>query len=180
VAALQTLLGMALVTAATLIAELGDLSRFVDPRQLIACIGLVPSEHSSGTSIRRGGLTKAGNRAAHRLLIEAAWCYRSRRRSAATCGCGRKIKPIRSMASPVAAIKSTGLPVGSAKPERARRNDPILVTEPKLQPFTAELADQAIQCRRPVRNPAIFPSRAGRPRPPRQPCLPGERPARHT
>jgi transposase len=76
VAALQTMRGMALVNAATLIAELGDLSRFSNPRQLMAYLGLVPSEHSSGASVKRGGLTKAGNSAARRLLIEAAWCYR--------------------------------------------------------------------------------------------------------
>ena len=76
VAALQAMRGMALVNAATLIAELGDLSRFANPRQLMAYRGLVPSEHSSGASVRRGGLTKAGNSAARRLLIEAAWCYR--------------------------------------------------------------------------------------------------------
>ena len=84
VAALQTLRGMALVNAATLIAELGDLSRFANPRQLMAYLGLAPCEHSSGASLRRGGLTKpapggeqgAGNNAARRLLIEAAWCYR--------------------------------------------------------------------------------------------------------
>ena len=76
VAALQTMRGMALVNAATVIAELGDLSRFANPRQLMAYLGLVPSEHSSGASVRRGGITKAGNSAARRLLIEAAWCYR--------------------------------------------------------------------------------------------------------
>ena len=76
VAALQTMRGMALVNAATLIAELGDLSRFANPRQLMAYLGLVPSEHSSGASVRRGGLTKAGNGAARRLLIEASWTYR--------------------------------------------------------------------------------------------------------
>lgn len=76
VAALQTMRGMALVNAATLIAELGDLSRFANPRQLMAYLGLVPSEHSSGASIKRGGITKAGNGAARRLLIEAAWSYR--------------------------------------------------------------------------------------------------------
>jgi transposase len=76
VVALQTLRGMALVNAATLIAELGDLSRFTDPRQLMAYLGLVPSEHSSGASVKRGSITKAGNSAARRLLIEAAWCYR--------------------------------------------------------------------------------------------------------
>jgi transposase len=62
-----------LVNAATLIAELGDLSRFANPRQLMAYLGLVPSEHSSGASVKRGGITKAGNNAARRLLIEAAW-----------------------------------------------------------------------------------------------------------
>jgi transposase len=76
VTALQTMRSMALVNAATLIAELGDLSRFANPRQLMAYLGLVPSEHSSGASVKRGGLTKAGNGAARRLLIEAAWCYR--------------------------------------------------------------------------------------------------------
>src|SRR5580704_13905480 len=76
VAALQAMRGTALVNAATLIGELGDLSRFANPRQLMAYLGLVPSEHSSGASVRRGGLTKAGNSAARRLLIEAAWCYR--------------------------------------------------------------------------------------------------------
>jgi transposase len=76
VAALQTMRGMALVNAATLIAELGDLTRFTDPRQLMAYLGLVPSEHSSGRSVKRGGITKAGNSSARRLLIEAAWSYR--------------------------------------------------------------------------------------------------------
>jgi transposase len=76
VAALQAMRGTALVNAATLIGELGDLSRFANPRQLMAYLGLVPSEYSSGASVRRGGLTKAGNSAARRLLIEAAWCYR--------------------------------------------------------------------------------------------------------
>src|ERR1700724_1699879 len=76
VAALQTMRGMALVKAATLIAELGDLTRFANPRQLMAYLGLVPSEHSSGASVKRGGITKAGNAAARRLLIEAAWSYR--------------------------------------------------------------------------------------------------------
>jgi len=72
VAALQTMRGMALVNAATLIAELGDLSRFANARQLMAYLGLVPCEYSSGASVKRGGLTKAGNKAARRLLIEAA------------------------------------------------------------------------------------------------------------
>ncbi len=76
VRALQALRGMALVVAATLIAELGDITRFDTPRQLMAYLGLVPSEHSSGKTRRQGGLTKAGNGAARRMLIEAAWSYR--------------------------------------------------------------------------------------------------------
>ena len=64
VRALQAMRGMALVNAATLIAELGDLSRFANPRQLMAYLGLVPCEHSSGASVKRGGITKAGNGAA--------------------------------------------------------------------------------------------------------------------
>jgi transposase len=76
VAALQTMRSMALVNAATLITELGDLTRFANPRQLMAYLGLVPCEHSNGASVRRGGITKAGNSAARRLLIEASWTYR--------------------------------------------------------------------------------------------------------
>ena len=76
VAALQALRGMALVTAATLVAEVGDLTRFATPRQLMAHLGLVPSEHSSGARVHRGGLTKAGNAEARRVMIEAAWTYR--------------------------------------------------------------------------------------------------------
>ena len=76
VRALQALRGLALVAAATLVAELGDISRFDNPRQLMAYLGLVPSEHSSGATRRQGGITKAGNAAARRMLIEAAWSYR--------------------------------------------------------------------------------------------------------
>lgn len=76
VLALQALRGVALVAAATLVAELGDLTRFTNPRQLMAYLGLIPSEHSSGGKRRQGGITKAGNSAARRMLIEAAWTYR--------------------------------------------------------------------------------------------------------
>jgi hypothetical protein len=58
-----------------LVAELGDLTRFGHPRELMAYLGLVPSEHSSGPSVRRGAITKAGNPHARRLLAEAAWAY---------------------------------------------------------------------------------------------------------
>src|SRR6202789_4176372 len=76
VQALQALRGVGLVAAATLMAELGDITRFSNPRQLMAYLGLVPCEHSSGRTRRQGGITKAGNGAARRMLIEAAWSYR--------------------------------------------------------------------------------------------------------
>jgi transposase len=54
----------------------GDLRRFGAPTQLTAYFGLVPSEHSSGESVRRAGITRAGNSEARRVLIQGAWCYR--------------------------------------------------------------------------------------------------------
>ena len=89
--ALQALRGMALVAAATLVAELGDSTRFANPRQLMAYLGLVPSEHSSGGMRRQGGITKAGNSAARRMLIEAAWSYRFPARISASSCCGRRV-----------------------------------------------------------------------------------------
>ena len=80
VEALQALRGVSFVTAAGLVAELGDLRRFDHPRTLMAYVGLVPSEHSSGPSVRRGGVTKTGNAHARRLLAEAAWAYQRRPR----------------------------------------------------------------------------------------------------
>jgi transposase len=58
------------------VAELGDLTRFQNPRQLAAFVGLIPSEHSSGDSRRLGAITKAGNARARRVLVEGAWAYR--------------------------------------------------------------------------------------------------------
>lgn len=77
VTAIQALKGVGLVIAATLVAEIGDFSRFASPRHLMAWLGLVPGEHSSGGSIRQRGITKAGNSAARSLLFEAAWSYRT-------------------------------------------------------------------------------------------------------
>jgi transposase len=76
VEALQALRGMALVAAATIVAELGDISRFSKAEQFMSYLGLVPSEDSSGKRRRQGGITKAGNGTARRMLIEAAWSYR--------------------------------------------------------------------------------------------------------
>jgi transposase len=76
VTALMAMRGMALISAATFLAEIGDLSRFQTPHQLMAYLGLVPSEESTGDTIKRGSITKAGNRRARRMLLECAWSYR--------------------------------------------------------------------------------------------------------
>jgi transposase len=76
VQALQACRGIKLIHAARIVAELGEFTRFTHPRQLMAYLGLVPSEYSSGARRFPGAITKAGNRSARRALIEAAWSYR--------------------------------------------------------------------------------------------------------
>ena len=76
VMALQALRGIDQISAIGLVAEIGDIGRFAHPRQLMAYLGLVPSEHSSGDRVARGSITKTGNAHARRLLTEAAWNYR--------------------------------------------------------------------------------------------------------
>lgn len=76
VEALRGLRGLDFISAVTLVAAIGDLGRFETPRQLMAYLGLVPSERSSGEHFWRGGITKTGNGEARRMLIEAAWSYR--------------------------------------------------------------------------------------------------------
>jgi transposase len=76
VTALQAMRGIDLIAAVTIMAEIGDLARFASPRELMAYLGLVPSERSTGGTVRRGGITKAGNGRARRILVEAAWSYR--------------------------------------------------------------------------------------------------------
>jgi transposase len=73
---LQALRGVGELSAATIVAEVGPLSRFPHPRQLMAYAGLVPSEHSSGGKTIHGGITKTGNAHLRRVLVEAAWGYR--------------------------------------------------------------------------------------------------------
>jgi transposase len=68
--------GISTLTALGLISEIGDFARFSHPRELASWLGIVPSEYSSGDQQHRGHITKAGNRHARRLLIEAAWHYR--------------------------------------------------------------------------------------------------------
>lgn len=76
--ALQALRGVAQTTAATVVAELGILSRFQNPRQLMGYSGMVASEHTSGNRVQRGAITKSGNAHLRRVLVEAAWTYRHR------------------------------------------------------------------------------------------------------
>jgi transposase len=76
VEAIQALRGVDLTGAIILIAELGDLTRFDTPRQLMSYLGLTPSEYSSGDRRRQGGITKAGNTHARRAFVEGAWAYR--------------------------------------------------------------------------------------------------------
>ncbi len=73
---LMALRGVSLLTATTIVAEIGDLRRFVAAPQLMAYLGLVPSESSSGPTKSRGGITKTGNGHVRRVLVEAAWTYR--------------------------------------------------------------------------------------------------------
>jgi transposase len=76
VTALMALRGLDLVAATIFLAEIGDLSRFASARELMGYLGLVPSEDSTGDQIRRGGITKAGNHRARRILVECSWSYR--------------------------------------------------------------------------------------------------------
>lgn len=76
VTALQAMRGIDLIAAVTIMTEIGDLTRFSGPRELMGYLGLTPSERSTGERQKRGGITKAGNGRARRILIEASWSYR--------------------------------------------------------------------------------------------------------
>jgi transposase len=76
--ALQALRGVAQATAATIVSELGSLSRFPTAPQLMGYSGLVASEHTTGNRVQRGGLTKTGNGHLRRVMVEAAWAYQHR------------------------------------------------------------------------------------------------------
>ena len=78
--AVQAMRGVGFIVAVTVVAEVRDFQRFDNPRQLMAYLGLTPSEHSSGASVRRGGITKAGSGLARRALVEGAWSYRMQAR----------------------------------------------------------------------------------------------------
>jgi len=76
--ALQALRGVAQTTAATIVSELGSLSRFENPRPLMGYSGLVAREYSSGSRVQRGGITKTGNAHLRRVVVESAWAYQHR------------------------------------------------------------------------------------------------------
>jgi transposase len=76
VRALQALRGVELIVAVTFVSEIGDMRRFNSPRQLMGHLGLVPSERSTGDTVRRGGITKAGNGRVRHMLVESAWTCR--------------------------------------------------------------------------------------------------------
>jgi transposase len=84
IAGLQSLRGVAKISAVTLVSELGQLSRFGSARQLMGYAGMVSREHSSGPRIRRGSISKAGNAHLRRIVTEAAWSYRHRPNLGAT------------------------------------------------------------------------------------------------
>jgi transposase len=84
VARLRCLRGVDTLTAVGLVAEIGDITAFKHPKQLASYLGLVPSEHTSGTKRRQGAITKAGSSHARRLLVEAAWHYRRAPRASET------------------------------------------------------------------------------------------------
>jgi transposase len=99
VEAYQALRGVSLIAAVVFVAEIGDIRRFENPRQLMAFLGLVPSESSTGEHVKRGGITKAGNSRARRMLIEGAWAYRfparvSRTKQAQLEGLPRTVREI--------------------------------------------------------------------------------------
>lgn len=100
VEAYQAMRGASFLVAVTFAAEIGDVRRFDSPRQLTAFLGLVPAERSTGSTVRRAGLTLAGNRRTRRVLVEAAWSYRHPARVSETLRARleRLPKPVRDIA----------------------------------------------------------------------------------
>jgi transposase len=76
VTALMAMRGIDFISATAFLAEIGDLSRFRTARELMAYLGLVPSEEPTGDTVKRGSITKAGNRRARHILVECSWSYR--------------------------------------------------------------------------------------------------------
>jgi hypothetical protein len=101
----------------TLVAEVGDFSRFANPRQLMAYLGLLPSEHSSGRTVHRAGITKVGNALARRALIEGAWTYRMQPRVSASCTTVSRLCR-KSSETSAGRLRSGFAPVTAASPRR--------------------------------------------------------------
>ena len=76
VRSVQALRGISFLAAVITVSEIGDLRRFHNPKELMAYLGLVPSQHSSGNKVRHGSITKTGNSHARRVLVESSWTYR--------------------------------------------------------------------------------------------------------
>jgi hypothetical protein len=117
--------GIDLVAAVTVLAEIGDLSRFQTPRELMGYLGLVPSESSTGDTVNRGGITKAGNGRARRILVEAAWSYRYPPR----VSCEKQIK----VAAAPRAVREIAW---KAQMRLCGRSRPLLCTIHRLLNFT--------------------------------------------
>ena len=99
VTAVQAMRGFDLIAAVGVMAETGDLSRFQKPREFMGYLGVVPSESSTGDRVKRGGITKAGNSRARRILVEAAWAYRhparvGREKQAKVAAAPRRVREI--------------------------------------------------------------------------------------
>ena len=77
----------------TMVAEMGDLTRFDTPSELMKFLGLIPSEYSSGDQRRQGSITKAGNTHARRVLVEGAWAIGIRPKSVDICNCDWQHNP---------------------------------------------------------------------------------------
>ena len=122
VAALQAMRGVALVVAVTVVAEVGDFRRFSNARQLMAYLGLVPSEHSSGSTVRRAAITKTGNALARRVLIEGAWTYRMSARVSRNFTIASSRCPRRSGTSPGKRRSGYARDIGASLQPASRRS----------------------------------------------------------
>jgi transposase len=93
VAALRTLRGISTLSAMTLLCELGDLRRFGTAPKVMAAVGVVPSEYSTGNKTNRFAITKTGNAHVRRIVVEAAWHYQRRPSPGRTVKARRKDQP---------------------------------------------------------------------------------------
>jgi transposase len=117
----QAMRGVSFIVAVTFVAEIGDVRRFDNPRQVMAFLGLVPAERSTGERVRRAGLTLAGNRRARRVLIEGAWTYRYPARVSETLRARIEglLKPSVKLPGRLRSVSVRAI-AGSAPPERRR------------------------------------------------------------